>query len=108
MSEYKGPVAFTEYKEIRYWILRLLYNQLPAGCSAHTLSGMLLSLGYTVSELHVTGHLRYLADADKEYIDLEEKESRPLGISRQIATLNSKGVDFVEGNLPEDPGIIRK
>lgn len=106
MTEYKGPVAFTEYKEIRYWILRLLYNHLPAGCSAHTLSGMLLSLGFNIEEMHVSGHLRYLAD--KEYIDLEEKEVKPLGIIRQIATLNSKGVDFVEGNLPGDPGIIRK
>lgn len=106
MSEFKGPVAFAEYKEIRYWILKLLYNHLPSGCSAQTLSGMLLDLGFDVQELHVSGHLRYLAD--KEYIDLEVKQAKPLGVSRQIATLNSKGVDFVEGNLPDDPGITRK
>lgn len=106
MTEYKGPSAFAQYKEIRYWILRMLYNQLPAGCSAQTLSSMLLGLGFEVEELNVSGHLRYLAD--KEYIDLEEKKVELLGISRQIATLNSKGVDYIECNLPDDPGITRK
>jgi hypothetical protein len=106
MSEFKGPVTFTEYKVIRYWILRLLYNHLPAGCDAHTLSDMLLSLDFVIEEMHVSGHLRYLAD--KEYIDLKDKEIKPLGLTRQVATLNSKGVDYVEGNLPDDPGITRK
>ncbi len=95
-----------EFKEIRGWILRFLYNLLPKFGSAESVAGMLLKAGYDVTALQVQGHFRYLED--KEYVELQEIDLQEMSISRHLAKLTSKGVDFVEGNLPDDPGICRK
>ena len=95
-----------EFKEIRGWILRFLYNMLPKFGSAESVAGLLLKAGYDVTPLQVQGHFRYLED--KGYVELQDIDLQEMRVSRHLAKLTSKGVDFVEGNLPEDPGICRK
>lgn len=95
-----------EFKEIRGWILKLLYNSLPGYVGDHEMATYLIQGKFDVSPLQVQGHYRYLAD--KEYVELEDGEVEKIGLVRHAAKLTSRGVDFVEGNLPDDPGINRK
>jgi hypothetical protein len=95
-----------EFKEIRGWILKILYNNLPGYGGDQLISSLLNEAGYEVSPLQVQGHFRYLAD--KDYVELKNPEIEELGLTRHLAKLTSKGVDLVEGNLPDDPGVMRK
>jgi len=97
-------VPISEYRELRGWILRSLYNSLPAWIGVPSLTTTLYKCGFDTTPIHVSGHLRYLAE--KGYI--EYKEVGESGLSRHVAKLTFKGVDLVEGNLDEDPGIIVK
>lgn len=93
-------------KEIRGWILKILYTNLPEWAGDRLLAQMLEQGKYSVSALEIQGHLRYLEG--KGYVEVKEVSVKELGLSRVVARLTSKGVDFVEGNLPDDPGIDRK
>ncbi|MGE5551911.1 MAG: hypothetical protein ACM3ZC_15465 [Bacteroidota bacterium] len=95
-----------EYKEIRGWILRVLYNNLPEWVGDKLMTEILTQGGYKVNTPSVQGHFRYLEE--KGYLEVKETEISELGLARTLAKLTSKGVDLVEGNLPDDPGIERK
>jgi hypothetical protein len=98
--------SIIEFKEIRGWVLKVLYNALPAFVGDQSLSTCLQQCNFDVSPLQIQGHLRYLSE--KGYVELCDSGLEDIGLVRHSAKLTSKGVDFVEGNLPDDPGITRK
>lgn len=95
-----------EFREIRGWILKTLYNNLPEWTGDKLLTDILVEGGYTISTPSVQGHLRYLSE--KGYVEMREAEVTELGLSRVLAKLTSRGVDLVEGSIEDDPGIERK
>lgn len=95
-----------EYREIRGWILKILYTNLPEPAGDKLISQILEAGQYKVTPLQVQGHLRYLAG--KNYVELEQVAIEEMGLARLMAKLTSRGVDFVEGNLGEDPGVARR
>ena len=105
-SQLRPSVAGLEYREIRGWILRFLYINLPEWVGDKLMSELLANGGYNVSEPSVQGHYRYLAE--KGFVEIKEVEISEVGLTRTLAKLTSKGVDLVEGNIPDDPGVARK
>lgn len=101
-----NKVSKFEHREVRGWILKILYTNLPEWTGDNLIAQMLETGEYKLSALQVQGHFRYLQD--KGYIETKEVSVEELGLSRLVAKLTSKGVDFVEGNLGEDPGVDRK
>lgn len=93
-------------REIRGWILRILYMNMPEWAGDHLISQILTDAQYRVSPAQVQGHLNYLAE--KGYVELKEVTSEETGLTRHIARLTPKGIDLVEGNIPEDPGVDRR
>lgn len=93
-------------KEIRGWVLRMLYNNLPEFTGDKLIYEILMEGGFSITLPLVQGHLRYLEE--KGYLELQTASVPELGMTRLLAKLTSKGVDLVEGTIPEDPGVERK
>lgn len=91
-----------EAKEVRGFVLSILKLQYP-----NPASDRLISL--TLNDSHLDGslpqirqHIRYLEE--KGYVRSEE--GNELGIQRTMATLTAKGIDLLDGSIPDDPGIL--
>lgn len=97
-----------EYRDIRGKILEFLYLHLFKLIEDESIFEMLKQAEYEVSLPLVQGHLRYLADKGKEYIEFKETSVESLGLTRNMVRITVRGADFIEGWLPEDPGICRK
>lgn len=91
-----------ENKEIRGWVLNILERARPYGASFSVIESTLLDLGFHVTDNELKAHLVYLTE--KGYVRLEEIERNR--VKRRINYITPKGVDLLEGNIPEDPGVM--
>lgn len=91
-----------ESAEIRGFILNACYRTYPHGCSDELLLKMLVENQFDVSPALVLGHLQYLEE--KGYLRVEEIRTRHY--FRRVAYITPKGIDLIDGNIPEEPGIM--
>ncbi|MCD9025763.1 hypothetical protein [Cohnella silvisoli] len=91
-----------EVKEVRGFILAILKLQYPSPASDRLISLTLNDSHLDSSIPQIRGQLHYLVD--KGYVRTEE--GNELGIQRTMATLTAKGVDLLDGSIPDDPGIM--
>lgn len=92
-----------ENKEIRGWILRILDRFRPDGTSFEVIESVLLDSRFNVTLNELKAHLVYLTE--KGYVRLDEIERNR--VKRRINYITPKGVDLLEGNIPEDPGVMQ-
>lgn len=88
---------------LRREILRILDVAYVQGATVELIAISLVDGGYAVTETEVVEHLVYMRD--KGYVEMKEVEARGLG-KRQWARLTPQGKDLLEGNSPDDPGIM--
>ena len=93
-----------EEKEIRGRILKALDFEFPRAMSLQMIDYALQSARYTCSPGQIKAHLAYLAQ--KGYVRLESVGLADLDLRRDMVTLTVQGKDLVEGNVPDDPGVI--
>lgn len=100
----KDNLAIINRKRARGAILGALDNSYPTQVAYRSMENALAASN--ICQRHeLPGLLRYLED--KEYIRIttpEEPELRPL--ENCLLALSARGVDLLEGTLPEDLGII--
>ena len=91
-----------ENREIRGWILRICHRAQPYGASFRVIETTLMESEFHASLSEIKAHLKYLED--KDYIRMEEIERN--GVKRRINYVTPKGVDLLEGNIEQDPGVL--
>jgi hypothetical protein len=94
------------FKEIRRVILEKLYLHQWTEIEDEQLFKMLMDAKYEISLPQVQGHLRYLQD--QKYVLLEEISINQIGLVRNMAQIAVAGIDFIENNAPDDPGVTRR
>lgn len=94
-------VKLAEREIMRGEILRLCKEAVPVGCSPQVLNSALEKLGFNTEELRK--ELFYLKE--KGMLKAEHAENRRLGISREIYFITAEGMDYLDGNGAELPGI---
>ncbi|MDY6979206.1 MAG: hypothetical protein SV201_04955 [Pseudomonadota bacterium] len=91
-------------KMMRWRILRILYVGRPYPVGEGLIMEVMDDADLPVTQTELRSALVYLKD--KDYVDY--KEVRQTGeAAHWEVQLRSKGVDFVEYNIPDDPGITR-
>ena len=93
-----------EDKEIRGRILKALDFEFPRAMSFQMIGFALQSARYQCSPSQIHAHLAYLEQ--KGYVTMEDVGLHDLDLRRNMATLTAQGKDLVEGNVPDDPGVI--
>ena len=93
-----------EDKEVRGRVLKALDFEFPRAMSFQMISYALQSARYHCSQGQVEAHLAYLEQ--KGYVKLENVGLKDLNLQRDMAVLTVQGKDLVEGNVPNDPGVI--
>ena len=88
-------------REIRGRIMKILKLNYPQQTGDKLIAEILLDAQYSTTPAAVETQLIYLRE--KGYIALEEAEC--LGVSRKLAKLLPKGIDLIEGNIPQDVGV---
>ena len=99
-----ASVQHHEEKEIRGRILKALDFEFPRAMSLQMISFALQSARYNCLPGQIKAHLAYLEQ--KVYVRLESVGLEDLDLRREMVTLTVQGKDLVEGNVPEDPGVI--
>lgn len=93
-----------EDKEIRGRVLKALDFEFPRAMSFQMIGYALQSARYNCSPGQIKAHLAYLEQ--KGYVRMEDVGLKDLDLQRDMATLTVLGKDLVEGNIPDDPGVI--
>lgn len=95
----------TARKRMARWrILRILLAGRPYPVGQGLISQVLTDADLMMTDNEIVSSLQYLED--KGYI--ETKEVTVAGEGKHLeARLSSRGVDFIEYTLPDDPGIAR-
>lgn len=95
-------MAATETQELRGFILTTCRVNYPQGCSEELIFRTVAGMGFAASPAEIRGHIEYLRE--KGYVRVEEL--RHGAISRVVVYITPKGIDLLEGSIPEDPGIL--
>ena len=93
-----------EDKEVRGRILKALNFEFPRAMSYQMIGYALQSARYHCSPGQIQAHLAYLEQ--KGYVKTEDVGLTDLDLRRDMVTLTVQGKDLVEGNIPDDPGVI--
>lgn len=93
-----------EDKEVRGRILKALDFEFPRAMSFQMIGYALQSARYNCSPGQIAAHLAYLEQ--KGYVRIEDVGLADLDLRREMVTLTVQGKDLVEGNIPDDPGVI--
>lgn len=99
-----GSVQRHEGREIRGRILKALDLEYPRAMSMQMLGYALQSARYNCGPEQIHAHLAYLEQ--KGYVHAEDVGLEDLDLRRNMVTLTAQGKDLVEGNVPDDPGVI--
>lgn len=91
-----------ENKEIRGWVLHIIAGVQPYYASFRMIKAELEDLGFHYPDRKLKANLKYLVD--KGYITLQETEHN--GVKRRLNSVTPKGIDLIEKNIPEDPGVM--
>lgn len=98
MNELKAA----ENRQTRGEILNVLRMNYPGMLSEKQVISWLEQLGYVTYE-NIKEYLEYLQD--KGYISIEVRRIKSFRQENTTIKLTPKGVDLMEGNIEEDPGI---
>lgn len=93
-----------EDKEIRGRVLKALDFEFPRAMSFQMIGYALQSARYQCTPGQIQAHLAYLEQ--KGYVRMENVGLEDLALRRDMATLTAQGKDLVEGNIPDDPGVV--
>ena len=94
-------IKLAEREIMRGEILRLCREAAPVGCSRQVLGAALQRAGLDTEEMDKERF--YLKE--KGLIRTEHTENRRLGISRDICSITAEGMDYLDGNGLDLPGI---
>ncbi len=94
-------VKLAEKEIMRGELLRLCREAAPIGCSTQVLGAALRKAGLDTEEMDK--ELYYLKG--KGLLQREHTENRRLGISRDIYFITAAGMDYLDGNGLDLPGI---
>lgn len=94
-------VKLAEKEIFRMEALRLLNSAVPVGCSRQVLEAALKKLGLDTGEL--PRELSWLQG--KGLVRMEHAENRRLGIERDVYSITSEGMDYLDGTGEDIPGI---
>lgn len=94
-------VKMAEREILRGEILKLCREAAPVGCSEKVLRATVERLELSADGLEQ--ELYYLTE--KGFIRKEHTENKRLGISRDIYMITAAGMDYLDGNGPDIPGI---
>jgi DNA-binding PadR family transcriptional regulator len=92
-------------REMRGRMLDILYLNQNKWASDDLIAGILHEGGYVVSVIEVQGHLRHLQETG--FVEIDQPTVPGINLSRNVYKLSLLGVDFVEGNAPDDVGVQR-
>ncbi len=90
-------------REIRGMVLKIIYSNYPEQIGDTLIKEILEDSGYVVSEQDIKANIDYLQGGG--YIESNNITNKGLGISRTVCKLTPKGINLIEGNIEEDPGI---
>ncbi len=96
MANYKN-------REIRGMILKIIHSNYPDQAGDTLIKEILEDSGFSVSDQEIKAHIDYLANGG--YIEASCINNKGLGINRTVCKLTPKGINLIEGNIEEDPGI---
>lgn len=88
--------------EVRWRVLQILYANAPNATKQEWITGAMLGLELQTDRLEVIKELAYLASERKRLVEPIDKGT--LGL---FWVLTSDGVDYIEYNVSELPGIPR-
>lgn len=92
----------SETPELRGFILSMCKINYPYGCSEELIDKAVNDNQFAASPAILAGHIEYLKE--KGYVRVEKISAS--GLKRTIVHITPKGIDLLEGNIPEDPGIL--
>ncbi|MDI3547901.1 MAG: hypothetical protein PWR10_1553 [Halanaerobiales bacterium] len=91
---------------IRGRILKILKTNYPYPAGEELISNILTDAQYNISPPQVNAQLIYLEE--KGYVKMQEADVPGLDIFRNQAKITPKGIDLLEGNIEDDPGVDLK
>lgn len=86
----------------RWRILRILYTGRPYPVGEGLIAEVMTDADLAMTQNEIRSALQYLAD--KDFLTTKEVKNDGTHVE---ACLRSKGVDFVEYTIPDEPGIAR-
>lgn len=96
--------ARNESRELRGFILTMCKHNYPHGCSEKLILTTLGENQFASSPALLRAHIEYLEE--KGYVRIEDVQAHGLGISRTLVFITAKGIDLLEGSIPQDPGVL--
>lgn len=93
----------SEKEVIRHEILSTCNMAAPNGADTKVLKTAVKHLGYDLDEATVKREAEYLRQ--KGLVEIKEIGNSRLGISRTIVSITAYGMDYMEGNTADIPGI---
>jgi len=104
MNDINQLTAIT-HKRARGFILKCL-NYYPADdINVLVVADFVRNCGCACTDGEVSGHLDYLQS--KGYVKKREiTDKRVADFSAHVAQITPMGIDLLEANIPEDPGIV--
>ncbi len=96
-------VDTAEREVIRAEILSTCQMTGQGGADTKVLKSILKKAGYDLTEEDVKEQVHYLKL--KELVTVRDINNRQLGISRTLVGITALGIDYLEGNAGDIPGI---
>jgi len=90
-------------KELRGMVLKVIHKSYPDKVGDYVICEVLEDAGYNINPPELKSHLDYLEG--NGYIETSIIENRDLNITRIVAKMTPQGINLMEGNIPDDPGI---
>lgn len=92
-----------EKEVIRTEILSTCGMAGQGGADTKVLKALLKKAGYELDEGFIKEQVNYLEL--KGLVSLRDITNRQLGISRTLVSITALGIDYIEGNAPDIPGM---
>lgn len=92
-----------EKEVIRGEILSTCEMAGQSGADTKVLNAVLKKAGYELDEETVKEQIHYLEL--KGLVSTRDISNKQLGISRTLVSITALGIDYIEGNAPDIPGI---
>lgn len=99
----RNIVDTAEREVIRAEILSTCQMAGQGGADTKVLKSILKKAGYDLTEEDVKEQVQYLKL--KELVTVRDINNRQLGISRTLVSITALGIDYLEGNAADIPGI---
>lgn len=94
----------SQSKELRGFILNMCKVNYPHGCSEQLITSTAGQNQFEASPGVIAGNIEYLEE--KRYVRVDEIKNDRLGLKRKMVYITAHGIDLLEGNIPEDPGVM--